>query len=168
MGSMAETEAVSNIPLYGYIPSSWGDWFNLPYALRLTFIVMACIWAADIGAYFMGKWLGKTKLSIISPKKTVEGALFGSIGTIAVAVFGAWYLSWAWWPVTGVILGAVISVTTLLGDLTESIMKRDAGFKDSGQLIPGHGGILDRTDSYVFTAPLVYLFVTICLPMFAS
>ncbi|AFY40313.1 phosphatidate cytidylyltransferase [[Leptolyngbya] sp. PCC 7376] len=168
MGSIAETEAVSNLPLYGYLPESWTDWFHLPYALKLTFIVMVCIWAADIGAYVMGKWLGKTKLSAISPKKTVEGALFGSIGTISVAVTGAWYLGWAWWPITGMILGTVISVTTLLGDLTESIMKRDAGFKDSGQLIPGHGGILDRTDSYVFTAPLVYLFVTICLPMFTN
>lgn len=168
MGSLAETEAVSNLPLYGYLPESWADWFHLPQALKLTFVVMVCIWAADIGAYFMGKWLGKTKLSAISPKKTVEGAVFGSIGTVLVAVTGAWFLGWSWWPITGAILGGLISVTTLLGDLTESIMKRDAGFKDSGQLIPGHGGILDRTDSYVFTAPLVYLFVTICLPMFVG
>ncbi len=168
MGSLAETEAVSNLPFYGYLPASWGEWFNLPQALKLTFVVMVCIWAADIGAYFMGKWLGKTKLSAISPKKTVEGAIFGALGTIFVAIAGAWYLDWSWWPITGTLLGLLISVTTLLGDLTESIMKRDAGFKDSGQLIPGHGGILDRTDSYVFTAPVVYLFVTIFLPIFGS
>ncbi|MBV5260200.1 phosphatidate cytidylyltransferase [Synechococcus moorigangaii CMS01] len=167
MGSLAETQAVSNLPFYGYLPGSWTEWFDLPQALKLTFVVMVCIWAADIGAYFMGKWFGKTKLSAISPKKTVEGAIFGALGTIAVAIAGAWYLGWSWWPVTGALLGLLISVTTLLGDLTESIMKRDAGFKDSGQLIPGHGGILDRTDSYVFTAPVVYLFVTICLPMFS-
>lgn len=168
MGNMAEIESVSNLPLYGYLPASWTEWFHLPSALKLTFVVMVCIWAADIGAYFMGKWFGKTKLSAISPKKTVEGALFGSIGTTLVAIAGAWYLDWSWWPITGICLGILISITTLLGDLTESIMKRDAGFKDSGQLIPGHGGILDRTDSYVFTAPLVYLFVTVCLPMFSS
>ncbi|MGB2926673.1 MAG: phosphatidate cytidylyltransferase [Limnothrix sp.] len=168
IGNFTETETISNLPFLGYVPESLADWLHLPQALKLTFVVMVCIWAADIGAYFMGKWLGKTKLSAISPKKTVEGAIFGSIGTILVAILGAWYLGWAWWPVTGIILGSLISVTTLLGDLTESIMKRDAGFKDSGQLIPGHGGILDRTDSYVFTAPLVYLFVTICLPMFVS
>jgi phosphatidate cytidylyltransferase len=139
---------------------------DIPYALTVTLLVMACIWAADIGAYFMGKWFGKTKLSHISPKKTVEGAVFGFIGSVIVGELGAWYLGWNYWVMSGLILGLLIGTTSLLGDLTESLMKRDAGFKDSGELIPGHGGILDRTDSYLFTAPLVYYFITVLLPLF--
>ena len=127
---------------------------------------MACIWAADIGAYFMGKSFGKIRLSNISPKKTVEGAIFGFLGSLIVAELGAWYFHWQSWIFTGLILGLLVGVTSLLGDLIESLMKRDAGIKDSGQLIPGHGGILDRTDSYLFTAPLVYYFVTLLLPYF--
>ena len=156
----------NNLPFMGYFPSSWEDPSNFPFALTLTFLVMACIWAADIGAYFMGKSFGKTGLSDISPKKTVEGAIFGFLGSLIVAELGAWYFHWQSWFFTGLILGLLVGITSLLGDLIESLMKRDAGIKDSGQLIPGHGGILDRTDSYIFTAPLVYYFVTLLLPYF--
>ena len=155
----------ANLPLEGYWPLSWQDVRSFPTALILTFLVMACIWAADIGAYFMGKAFGKTKLSAISPKKTVEGAVFGVMGSLIVAELGAWYFNFPGWQISGVLLGTLIGITSLLGDLTESMMKRDAGVKDSGQLIPGHGGILDRTDSYVFTAPLVYYFVTLLMPL---
>ena len=116
----------------------------------------------------MGKSFGRTKLSAISPKKTVEGAVFGILGSLSVAEIGAWYFHFPAWQFSGIILGTLIGITSLLGDLTESMMKRDAGVKDSGQLIPGHGGILDRTDSYVFTAPLVYYFVTLLLPLMGN
>ncbi len=156
----------SNIMLNGFWPTEGFSFNTLPQGLALTLIAFGCIWAADIGAYTMGRLFGRTQLSNISPKKTVEGAFFGVIGSVGVALLGAWSLDWPAWPITGVALGLLIGATSLLGDLTESMMKRDAGVKDSGQLIPGHGGILDRADSYVFTAPLVYYFVTLLLPLF--
>jgi phosphatidate cytidylyltransferase len=154
----------SNLPVNIYPPQSWINPNNISLGLTSLLLAFFCIWAADIGAYFVGKFFGRTSLSHISPKKTVEGAVFGVCGSIAVAVAGSWYLNWPGWPYTGAAFGMLIGVASLLGDLTESMMKRDAGVKDSGQLIPGHGGILDRTDSYVFTAPLVYYFVTLLLP----
>jgi phosphatidate cytidylyltransferase len=131
-------------------------------------LAFACIWASDIGSYTFGKLVGRTRLSDISPKKTVEGAAFGLLSCVAVALTGAYYLHWSAWYFTGGALGLMIGVASLLGDLTESMMKRDAGVKDSGQIMPGHGGILDRADSYVFTAPLVYYFATILLPLLPS
>ena len=163
--SLPDSNNASNLPLDGFWPTSWTHPELFPTALTLTFLVMACIWAADIGAYTMGKSFGRTRLSDISPKKTVEGAVFGVIGSLIVAELGAWYFNFPAWQISGLMLGTLIGITSLLGDLTESMMKRDAGVKDSGQLIPGHGGILDRTDSYVFTAPLVYYFFTLFLPL---
>ncbi|NEP40737.1 MAG: phosphatidate cytidylyltransferase [Okeania sp. SIO2H7] len=148
-----------------YTPESWIDVSSLSMGLTVTLLGFGCIWAADIGAYVVGKFFGRISLSHISPKKTVEGAVFGVFASMAVALLGSWFLNWPDWPWTGATLGMLIGVASLLGDLTESMMKRDAGVKDSGQLIPGHGGILDRTDSYVFTAPLVYYFVTLLLPV---
>lgn len=162
------TTASSNLPLGGYWPVTWTNLQALPQGLTATLLAFFCIWAADIGAYIVGKCFGRTRLSDISPKKTVEGAVFGVFASVAVAVAGSWYLNWPAWQLSGVALGLLIGIASLLGDLTESMMKRDAGVKDSGELIPGHGGILDRADSYVFTAPLVYYFVTLLLPLLSN
>jgi phosphatidate cytidylyltransferase len=166
--------AISNIPFGGYWPSDWTEilqqktFASLPQGLTLTVLSFFCIWAADIGAYIFGKFFGKTRLSDISPKKTVEGAVFGITASIIMGLAGAYYLDFPKFIFTGVAFGLLIGIASLLGDLTESMLKRDAGVKDSGQLIPGHGGILDRTDSYIFTAPLVYYFVTLLLPLIAA
>jgi phosphatidate cytidylyltransferase len=164
----------SNLPFGGYWPNDWTEilqeksFASLPQGLTLTVLTFFCIWAADIGAYVIGKFFGKTPLSEISPKKTVEGAIFGITASIAVALVGAYSLHLPHFLFIGATLGLLIGIASLLGDLTESMLKRDAGVKDSGQLIPGHGGILDRTDSYIFTAPLVYYFVTLLLPLIAK
>lgn len=150
-----------------YLPSHWIVVRSLPemeqsgQGLQVTLLAYGCIIAADVGAYALGQRFGKTRLSIISPKKTVEGALSGIGFSMAIAISGAWWLDWPLPGLTGGIIGCLIGLTSLLGDLTESLMKRDAGVKDSGQILPGHGGILDRGDSYVFTAPLVYYFMVI-------
>ncbi|MEB3826351.1 phosphatidate cytidylyltransferase [Phormidium sp. CCY1219] len=160
------TAAFSNLPFNGYWPENWANFAALPPGLTVTLLSFICISTADSAAYLGGKQFGRTPLSDISPKKTVEGAIFGVVSSVILATTGAWYLGWPAWQGTGVAFGMLLGVASLLGDLIESLMKRDAGVKDSGKLIPGHGGILDRTDSYVFTAPLVYYFVTLFLPLF--
>jgi phosphatidate cytidylyltransferase len=159
-------QPTGNLPFYGYWPTNWLDLQHLPPTLAHTLLVFMCIWAADIGAYAFGKSLGKTKLSAISPKKTLEGAVLGLVSSTLMSLAGAYYLHWNHWLVSGLIMGVLIGCSTLAGDLTESLMKRDAGVKDSSGLIPGHGGMLDRTDSYIFTAPLVYYFISFALPLF--
>ena len=139
--------------------------FPVSYGCIYVLMAFCCIWASDVGAYIFGKFLGKTRLSDISPKKTVEGAIAGLLCCCATAILWAFSLGWKEWGLLGLVLGLLIGVSGLLGDLTESMMKRDAGVKDSGQIMPGHGGILDRADSYIFTAPLVYYFITLVMPL---
>ncbi len=132
--------------------------FPEPYGLAFTLLVNTCIWATDIFAYFGGRWLGRTKLlEAVSPKKTLEGSLTGLLCAALVGVGWCSVFRFPWYH--GLILGAMVSVIAQIGDLTESLLKRDAGAKDSGTIIPGHGGMLDRMDSYLLTGVVVYYYL---------
>ena len=115
----------------------------------------------DMAAYFVGKKFGKTKLlEHVSPKKSIEGAIGQMCATIILSVGSVFYLHVS--PVHLLIMGAAVGALALLGDLAESLIKRDAGVKDSGA-IPGLGGMLDVMDSLLFTVPVVYFYLTVVL-----
>jgi len=131
------------------------------FAKLLIMGIFILIWVNDSFAYLVGSTLGRTKLfSAVSPKKTVEGTMGGFVFTMVAAYFLGKYepiIS----PIQWFILAAVIVLFGTLGDLLESKLKRSAGVKDSGAILPGHGGMLDRLDSMVFAAPFAYLTLNI-------
>jgi phosphatidate cytidylyltransferase len=125
---------------------------------RLTILLFLVVWAEDIFAYAVGRMVGRIPLArTISPKKTVEGAIAGLAGGVLVA----WGFShWFWQtgdPKTVILIGGVVALAGQAGDLVESALKRAAGLKDSGTILPGHGGLLDRIDSLLFAAPTLWL-----------
>jgi phosphatidate cytidylyltransferase len=136
---------------------------GLTDGLWWVLLALPIVWLADSGAYFVGRWRGRRKLSPrLSPKKTWEGYLAG----ILTGVLGGALLSFLWgtWvspqigmtPWHGVVLGVVLSLVTTMGDLGESMIKRQVGIKDSSNLIPGHGGALDRIDSWLWAGVISY------------
>jgi phosphatidate cytidylyltransferase len=140
------------------LPASLG----VPYAAGVSFALLPFFltWTCDTAAYGVGKVWGRHRLAPgVSPGKSVEGAVAGLLAAIAAGalarVWFAPYLSWG----GALALGALVGVFAQLGDLVESLLKRDAETKESSSLIPGHGGVLDRFDSLLFTAPLVYYFL---------
>jgi phosphatidate cytidylyltransferase len=121
-------------------------------------LLILAVWSYDTGAYLVGKNFGRTKfLTHISPSKTVEGLVGGVVASTVVVALMLWGLGQN--PIHALVLGPLTALAAQAGDLAESIMKRAAGAKDSGTLIPGHGGMLDRVDSFVFAAPVVTLYV---------
>ncbi|AHJ14442.1 phosphatidate cytidylyltransferase [Sulfurospirillum multivorans] len=123
------------------------------YALYHDFGMSVLVWLVivvaltDTGAYFVGKSIGKTSFSPTSPNKTLEGVIGGVlIGTVVGALYGTFFIS-LW---LSAIIALVTSIASVFGDLFESYLKREAGLKDSGNLFPGHGGMLDRLDGYLF------------------
>ncbi|MBW2170980.1 MAG: phosphatidate cytidylyltransferase [Deltaproteobacteria bacterium] len=147
-----------------YIPLLLGhlilirDW---DHGVTWVFFLLAVIFAGDTAAYYTGKTFGHHKLSPnISPGKTVEGAVGGLVGNLLVGVpFKIYcFAEFGWGPWLALIL--VMGVLGQAGDLTESMLKRSAQFKDSGKIFPGHGGLLDRIDALIFAAPALYYFKT--------
>ncbi|MBR4624881.1 MAG: phosphatidate cytidylyltransferase, partial [Alphaproteobacteria bacterium] len=134
------------------------------YESGLGFVVMmfTSILLTDVGCYYVGTKYGKHKLApVISPNKTIEGSIGGVVLAILSALFIGWYITQtvayiAWWQ--SALVGLISTTFAQIGDLCESLLKRDAGVKDSGSSLPGHGGFLDRTDSFILTIPVTYYF----------
>jgi len=126
---------------------------------KLVYFLLLVVWLGDTGAYYTGRNFGKHKMSPrISPKKTWEGLAGGIVASVITAVV----IHLTFFPqfalVHAIIVGVVLSLTGVIGDLAESMWKRSAGVKDSGTLIPGHGGLFDRFDSILYTAPILYVY----------
>ncbi|ARN56773.1 phosphatidate cytidylyltransferase [Sedimentisphaera salicampi] len=145
----------------------WGFFSSFFLAIRVEhsisalIVFIAVVKMCDVGAYTFGKMFGHTKFApAVSPKKTWEGMIGGCIfSAVSGAAFSVIFSVMLWWQ--GVIFGIIFAFAGQLGDLAESMLKRDAGIKDSGDKLPGFGGILDIVDSLVFTAPFAYLFFNI-------
>jgi phosphatidate cytidylyltransferase len=129
---------------------------ELPHGMALTILVLACTMVSDTFAYFVGRALGRHRMAPrISPKKSVEGALGGLAGAVVAALVVKIYSPWL--PAReALVLGLVIGIVGQWGDLFESAFKRDFRVKDSGRILPGHGGILDRFDSILFAGFVAY------------
>lgn len=123
------------------------------YVLFMFFLVIL----TDVGCYYFGRHLGKHKLApVVSPNKTIEGSLGGALCAVIGGFIIAYLIKLPWYH--ALIASLLVTFFAQIGDLCESLIKRDAGVKDSGDLLPGHGGFLDRTDSYIFTIPVMYYY----------
>jgi phosphatidate cytidylyltransferase len=157
------TITVAGILYIGWLGSYLISLRNLPDGLWWTLLVVAGTGFADAGAYFVGSRFGKHPLAPrVSPKKTIEGYIGGVIvGSLASALLAfLWGLmAPAITPLRGLIIGFVLSLLTILGDLGESMIKRQFNIKDSSHILPGHGGIFDRIDSWLWAAPIGYYLI---------
>ncbi len=135
---------------------------NMEHGLVLVLLIFVSSWINDTCAYFVGRALGKHKMApVLSPKKSIEGLIGGIVGAgVFGAVFGILFDKYVdtmnYAPLLFAVVGAVGALPAVIGDLAASAIKRNNDIKDYGKLIPGHGGILDRFDSIIFTAPIIY------------
>jgi phosphatidate cytidylyltransferase len=144
--------------------NGWLASINIPPGTAWICFTLAITWLQDTAAYFVGRRFGKHAFApILSPKKTWEGALGGFLASVLTAMIAVPILGLPVNLFAAALIGAVAGVAGPLGDLAESLIKRQIGIKDSGHLIPGHGGILDRIDSLLFTGPLIYYMVLLTL-----
>ena len=135
---------------------------NLGAQVGWILLLILGVWAYDTGAYFVGRRFGRRRFLVhISPSKTYAGLVGGTVAATAVVALVLAGLGQP--PVAGLVLGPLLAIASQAGDLAESLLKRAAGAKDSGTLIPGHGGILDRIDSFLFAAPVVTLYVVVAV-----
>ncbi len=142
----------------GLLPAFLLRMRDLPFGRDAVVLLYAAVFACDTFAYVTGRWWGRHRLwPRISPKKTWEGAIGGVMGATAVSLAGQLWFAEFLSPAVAVGMGLLVGVVGQSGDLVESLLKREAGEKDSSQILPGHGGVLDRFDSLHLAAPAVYV-----------
>ena len=147
---------VGSLVIFFSLPNIFGE-YN-PY---IVFSFLSLIWISDSAAYVFGVTFGKRPLfKTVSPKKSIEGFIGGLSFAIMLSIIFSFYLSLNITLIQWIILGLLTGCTGTLGDLVQSQFKREAGVKDSGNLLPGHGGLYDRMDSIIFAAPIIYLTLT--------
>lgn len=146
------TLAVNYVALFAFLPMLR----EAPNGLSLFVLLLAGVWTGDTAAYYAGRALGKRRLTALSPGKTREGVLAGAFATLLMCLVLAGALQMEW--MHGLAIGFLIAVLAPLGDLVESLWKRELGTKDFGAMLPGHGGVLDRCDSLLLAAPAVFLY----------
>lgn len=154
-GGLTTLRAHSGLVYSGLFP-------QMEFGAALVLLVALCTWATDTSALFVGKAWGKTKLAPhLSPHKTIEGAFGGLAGAIVAGIFFGIMLmgSWKW----GMLVGIIAGIFGQIGDLFESALKREAGVKDFGNVVPGHGGALDRFDSLIFASGVLSLLVYLAI-----
>jgi len=127
------------------------------YGINSMLWLLITVALTDVGAYFTGKAIGKTKFSDTSPNKTLEGVFGGILIATIAGGYAGYYFDIAPSILITILVTLVVSISSIFGDLFESYLKREAGVKDSGDLLPGHGGILDRIDGYLFGAPMMII-----------
>jgi phosphatidate cytidylyltransferase len=136
---------------------------NMPTGRLVLVSLFACTWSCDVMAYLVGNRWGKTLLcASVSPGKTWEGFVGGALGSILMSALIIFYQQQPPFPLF--LIGLICAIAGQFGDLAESLVKREAGVKDSGRLIPGHGGVLDRFDSILLNGLLTYLLYGVLLP----
>lgn len=162
-GSLERVSALGNTFL-GVFYTSWLLshfilLYKLPQGREYIFFVLLVIWIGDTAAYYIGRTWGRHKLApYTSPNKTIEGAIANLVGGVLGALLvRGWFLS-SWGLMNTLLIGILLNALGQLGDLIESLLKRGCGVKDSGYLLPGHGGVLDRVDSLIFSAPAMYYY----------
>ena len=160
------------ITTLGFVYLGWmGSHFiqlrNLPDGLWWTVISLPAAWVADVGAFFVGTQVGKHRLAPrVSPRKSWEGYFGGLPAALAWGCAAAWFIQAAApdiTPLKGAILCLIIGITAPLGDLFESLLKRQFGVKDTSNILPGHGGVMDRIDTSLWTAVISYYLIVYLL-----
>ena len=151
---------ITGILYTGFLLSFYISMRNLPNGMGWTYLVLACTALCDVAAYAFGSWLGKHPLAAsISPSKTIEGSIAGLAASVLFAILLGIFFKLPMDYLQMVMAGVVIAVFAQVGDLIESLLKRNMKIKDTGYILPGHGGILDRIDSHLLVGPVAYFLI---------